>query len=329
MEKVSKLLIFTILIVLGACKKTPDPVVPPIVDTYSLIAPPTGWVKNATLSTSFPKTAAIFEITAPFRAFACVFDLSDTTLALRTGLNTTRQTPTDWLSSISSDGTKVLMLANAGYFDLTNGSSYSLIVDNSKIASYNVKALSRSYNGATTSYYPTRGAFGLTKNTPSVNWIYNTSGTDNYSYPTPSPNALNSAPQAVPTASFPAGGALWSPSVAIGGSPVLMYKNSINISDAAELIDINNTTGRSRTAIGFTADKRIIVLTVEKNATKGTNGANLAETAQLMKDWGCTDALNLDGGGSTCMLAWGNQSTNTAEGSTQRAVTSVLYLTKK
>lgn len=329
MEKGKKLLFFGLLILLGACKKTPDPVVPPIVDTYTLIAPPTGWTKNATLSTGFPKTAAFYEITTPFRAFACVFDLSDTTLALRTGLNTARQTPTDWLSSISSDGTKVLMLANAGYFDLTNGSSYSLIIDNNKIASYNVKALSRTYNGAATNYYPTRGAFGLTKSTPSVGWIYNTSSSDNYIYPTPSPNALNSAPQAVPTASFPTGGALWSPSVAIGGSPVLMYKNSINISDAAELIDINNTTGRSRTAIGFTADKRIIVLTVEKSAAKGTNGANLLETAQLMKDWGCTDALNLDGGGSTCMRAWGNQSTNTPEAGAQRAVTSVVYLTKK
>ncbi len=329
MEKFSKLLIFTVFVVLSACKKTPDPVVPPIVDNYTLIAPPTGWTKNAALSTGFPKTAAFYEISTPFRAFACVFDLSDTTLALRTGLNTARLTPTNWLSSISSDGTRVLMLANAGYFDLTNGASYSLVVDNSKLSSFNVKALSRTYNGTATNYYPTRGAFGLTKNTPSVGWIYNTSGSDNYIYPNPSPNILNSAPQAVPTASFPAGGALWTPSVAIGGSPVLMYKNNINISDAAELIDINNTTGRSRTAIGFTADKRIIVLTVEKSATKGTNGANLAETAKLLKDWGCTDALNLDGGGSTCMLAWGNQSTNTPEGGTQRAVTSVLYLTKK
>ena len=329
MEKFSKILVFTVLVALCACNKTPEPIVPPIVDNYSLIAPPTGLTKNAALSTSYPKTAAMFEMTTPFRAYACVFDLSDTTLALRTGLNTARQTPTDWQSSISSDGTKVLMLVNGGYFDLTNGSSYSLAIDNSKIASFNVKALSRTYNGTATNYYPTRGAFGLTKNTPSVGWVYNTSGTDNYMYPSPSPNALNTAPQAVPTASFPAGGALWSPSVAIGGSPVLMYKNSINISDAAELIDINNTTGRSRTAIGFTADKRVVVLTIEKSTTRSTNGANLVETAQLMKDWGCTDALNLDGGGSTCMLAWGNQSTNTPEAGAQRAVTSVVYLTKK
>ena len=329
MEKFGKLLLFTVFVVLSACNKTPDPVIPPVVDSYTLIAPPTGWTKNDALSTSYPKTAAMFEMTTPFRAYACVFDLSDTTLALRTAMNTARLTPTNWLSSLSSDGTKVLMLANGGYFDLTNGSSYSLVIDNNKLSSFNVKALSRSYNGTATNYYPTRGAFGLTKSTPSVGWVYNTSGTDNYIYPTPSPNALNSAPQAVPTPSFPSGGALWTPSVAIGGSPVLMYKNSINISDAAELIDINNTTGRSRTAIGFTADKRVVILTIEKSATRSTNGANLVETAQLMKDWGCTDALNLDGGGSTCMLAWGNQGTNTPEGGTQRAVTSVVYLTKK
>lgn len=329
MEKANKFTFFALFILLCACKKTPTTVTPIPIDNYTLINPPTGWSKNAALSTGFPKTAAIFEMTTPFRAYACVFDLNDSTLALRTAVNYTRQTPTNWLSNISSNGTKVLMLANGGFFDLTNGNSYSLVVDSSKILSFNIKALSRTYNGAATNYYPTRGAFGITKGTPSVGWVFNTSGSDNYIYPSPSPNVLNSAPQPIPTASFPAGGSLWSPSVAIGGSPVLIYKNNINITDAAELIDINNTTGRSRTAIGFTADKRIVVLAIEKSTTRSTNGANLAETAQLMKDWSCTDALNLDGGGSTCMLAWGNQSTNTPEGGTQRAVTSVLYLTKK
>lgn len=313
-----------------SCKKDNTTVTPPVNTTptkdTTLITPPTGWTKNTTLSLGFPKTAAFYEIATPFRAFACVFDANDTTLSLRTALSTARKTPSEWLSSL---GSNVLMVVNGGYFDLTNGASYSLVVDNGKSLSYNVKALTRTYNGAATTYYPTRAALGITGRTPSVGWVYNSSGADNYIYPMPSPNALNTAPQPLPSPTFPAGGAVWSPTVAIGGSPVLIYKNNTNITDAAELIDINNTTGRSRTAIGFTANNRIIVMTIELNATLGTKGASLTQTAQLMKDWGCTDAINLDGGGSTCMLASNNQVTNTPEAGAQRAVTSVVYLLKK
>jgi Phosphodiester glycosidase len=329
MTKTKICLFFAVLTLTIACKKQPDTVTPPIDKTYTLVEPPTGWTKSIGLSTGFPTTAAIFETTTPFRAWACVVDLNDTTLSLRTALNTARQTPSNWLSSISSTGKRVLMLANAGYFDLTNGASYSLVVDGDKVQSLNVKALSRTFNGAATSYFPTRGAFGIVNGQPAVGWVYNTSGSDNHIYPNPSPNALNSAPQPVPTATFPANGSLWKPSVAIGGSPVLVYKNAIKITDAEELIDINNTTGRSRTAIGFTADKRVVIMVIERNSTGTTSGASLAQTAQLMRDWKCTDALNLDGGGSSCMLTWGNQSTNAPEAGSQRAVTSVIYIEKR
>ena len=332
MKKLSSLLSDSFILIAFACKKpqTPDtPIIPggggtPIDST--LITPPTGWTKSTTLSLGLPKTAAVYESTAPFKAFAFVFDLNDTTLSLKTAINTGRQTPSQWLSSLSGSP---LMVVNGGYFDLTNGQSYSLVVNGGTMSTPNVKALTRALNGTNTSYYPTRGAFGLVGRTPAVGWTYNTSGTTNYIYTEPSPNALNTAPQAVPSPTFPMGGTVWSPLTAIGGSPVLMYKNAVKISDAEELIDINNTTGRSRTAIGFTANKRVVILVVEKGAAANATGTSLAETAQLMKNWGCTDALNLDGGGSTCMVMSGNQTVNTPEAGAQRAVTSVVYLVKQ
>ena len=326
MKKTKILLLFVLFSLFLACKKQAT-VTPPAPDNYSLITPPNGWTKSTNLSTGFPKTAAVFELTTPYRAFACVYDLNDTSLVLRTAVDFNRQTPTNWLNKLSLEGKRVLMVANGGYFDLTNGNSYSLVIDSNKIWSMNIRALSRNLNGTATTYYPTRGAFGIVQNTPSVGWVFNTSGTTNYIYPSPSPNVLNTTPQPIPTPSFPSGGSIWNPSVAIGGSPVLVYKNNVYVSDIAEMIDVNNTSGRSRTAIGYTADKRIVFLVIEKSSA--SSGATLAQTAQLMKDWGCTDALNLDGGGSTCMLTWGNQSTNTPEAGAQRAVTSVVYLMKK
>ncbi|MFF0338997.1 phosphodiester glycosidase family protein [Kribbella sp. NPDC004875] len=58
-----------------------------------------------------------------------------------------------------------------------------------------------------------------------------------------------------------------------------------------------------RTAIGFDADgSRMILLTVDGRAT-GSRGLSLKEMGELMISLGASDALNLDGGGSSTMLA--------------------------
>ena len=319
---------------LMACKKNNETPVTPVnpigKDTTkvnaTLITLPTGWTNNTALSSGMPTTAGVYDYNqGAIKAFAFIYDLNDTTIEFTTTMNTARKTPSEW--HFSETGTKLAVI-NGGYFDLTNGQSYSTVISNGTQLSPNVKALTRALNGVNTSYYPTRAAFGLTGKVPSVAWIYNTTGTTNYSYPQPSPNALNSPPPAVPSATFPANGTIWQVNQAIGGSPMLLKNNSIMISDVEELIDINNTTGRSRTAIGYTANKRLILLVVEKSSARGTDGVSLSQEAQILKDMGCTDAINLDGGGSTCMLVNG-QATNFPEGGTQRAVTSVIIIKKK
>ena len=66
----------------------------------------------------------------------------------------------------------------------------------------------------------------------------------------------------------------------------------------------------ARTAVGYNADGDIVILTVSGNdnhdGTAGTNpGASLADLAQMFMDLDIdiTHALNLDGGGSTAMVA--------------------------
>lgn len=320
------------LLFLMACKKQVIVITPPVVvPEEALINLSSDWKKDSLLSLGFPKSAAVYQNTTPlngnvFKATAFVFNLADTNLIISTALNTSRLTPSNWLANEKGN---VLAVINGGYFDLTNGQSYSLVLNENKMLSANVKALTRSFNGTNTAYYPTRCAFGLTNRIPSCEWIYNVTGTTNYAYSSPSPNALNTAPQAKPSEIFPSNGSIWSPQTAIGGSPMLLKKGDIYISDVEELIDVNNKTGRSRSAIGFTAKNRVVILTVEKNANTGTQGANLLETAQLLKDMGCTNAINLDGGGSSCLLVNNGKPTNQPEGNTQRAVSSVIFIKNK
>lgn len=317
------------MVVLMACAKqkvTPDP---PIIVEEPLITFPSDWKKDSTLSFGMGKTAAVFQYKTPlngqpFKATAFVFNLNDTTLTLTTALDKNRLTPNQWLNTTQGN---VLAVINGGYFDLTNGQSYSLVINDNKMLSPNVKALTRSYNGVNTSYFPTRCAFGISNRKPSVSWIYNVSGAINYAYPMPSPNALGAAPQEKPSEIFPVGGAIWSPTVAIGGSPMLLKDNVLRISDVEELIDINNKTGRSRSAIGYTATNRVVLLAIEKSSE--SVGANLEEMAQLLKNMGCSNAINLDGGGSTCLLVNNGKATNSPEAGAQRAVTSAIFIKKK
>ncbi|MFF1819099.1 phosphodiester glycosidase family protein [Kribbella sp. NPDC058245] len=73
--------------------------------------------------------------------------------------------------------------------------------------------------------------------------------------------------------------------------------------DGAVPADVPDADLAPRTAIGFDADgSRMILLTVDGRAT-GSRGLSLKEMGQLMIGLGADDALNLDGGGSSTMLA--------------------------
>lgn len=55
----------------------------------------------------------------------------------------------------------------------------------------------------------------------------------------------------------------------------------------------------ARTALGIRADGSVVCYTVDKSAISG--GMTLSELARRMEELGCVTAVNLDGGGSTCM----------------------------
>lgn len=62
-----------------------------------------------------------------------------------------------------------------------------------------------------------------------------------------------------------------------------------------------NTNRHPRTAIGITKDNRLIAVVVDGRNTNA-HGVSIKELSIIMKALGCTDAMNLDGGGSS--TAW-------------------------
>lgn len=89
----------------------------------------------------------------------------------------------------------------------------------------------------------------------------------------------------------------------ISGGPYLV-KNGQAYVDIKEQ-KLGSIGGRNpRTAVGYTADNDLIIVTVD-GREKASAGMSLWELAAFMKSIGCVNAMNLDGGGSTVLYVNG------------------------
>ncbi len=221
---------------------------------------------------------------------------------------------------------KPSVVINAGYFYTDSGKSYSssLEVSNSILLSPNINYASQDWKSV---YYPTRGAFlEHSDGTYEVCWTYWKDASTHYIYDTPAENSWSAAPKKVPDAGFPGTARKFEAKNGIGGAPVLIKDGEIRNTYKEELIDINADERHPRTAIGITADKSLVLFVCEgRNMTEGVPGFTTGEVAQILKNYGCTDALNLDGGGSSLMLVNGKEMIKPSDGS-QRSVASCVYI---
>ena len=83
-----------------------------------------------------------------------------------------------------------------------------------------------------------------------------------------------------------------------------------------------------RTAIGYISDNHY-VLVVADGRTDESEGLSLLKLAEFMEGLGCTQAYNLDGGGSSTMYYDGEVINNpTTNGNTisERSVSDILYI---
>lgn len=92
---------------------------------------------------------------------------------------------------------------------------------------------------------------------------------------------------------------------AIGGGPWLVKDNRVFIDNAEEGFARIFATGLNpRSAAGITADNKLMLVTVDGRQAM-SKGMSLGSLASLMKELGCINALNLDGGGSTALSVAG------------------------
>jgi hypothetical protein len=295
------------------------------------------WIPMAAVNSNLPPEIKVYETASTlngrnFKAYYTIADMSTGNIELKTFFSSTAKKPSKFITDATSE--TVYAMTNAGYFGY-NGSvavSYSLVVDRGQKLADNIGSLTRGSN----IYAVTRGAFGVTQNQiPSVKWAVGS-----FAYNIPSPNVEGETPQKSLSTTFPAVSENWNPYSAVGGAPVILKNGKIvfDFTTTAtnkymtnyELLqtDIFATSARPpRTVIGSTADNKIVLFVCDGRQTE-SDGATLLELAQIMKGLGCINAMNLDGGGSTAMIASGSLLNKPSDGS-ERAVASVVAFVKK
>lgn len=306
-----------------------------LLTAYALPAQLT-WETPAQLNEGLPASVTVFETNeevTPGVANHAVYvraDLDAADLQFKTVLaDGAVQTPRQFARrDFDTFQDSVYVAVNGGFF--SSSQSFSLAIDGGELLAPNIRALTRDFMGTATTYFPTRGAFGIfSDRTPDLGWVYTTPAGNTFRYPAPAPLALGSPPLPQPDATFPAGGNPWDVATGLGGAPVLIHDGTVMITDAEELIDVEAASRQPRTAIGYTAGGEVIILVVDGRQFGFAEGVTLAELAQIMLDLGCVAALNLDGGGSSGLVVNDEVASSPSDATGLRPVRTAFLIKKQ
>lgn len=221
-----------------------------------------------------------------------------------------------------------LLVINTSFFSFATNGNLNLVVRDGRMLAWNQP--SRKGRKDSVYHYTTRSALGITASRKAdVAWIF----TDSTQ---PLPYAFEDGPvQAQGADSVPTLAAMhdahwrrWKMQTAVGGGPVLVYDGHIRVTNEEEGLFMHGEKDmHPRSAIGYTGDGRIIVLAIQGRTPGVAAGVTLAQEAKILSDLGCYEAVNLDGGGSSCLLVNGKETIHPSDKGGERPVPAVFLIT--
>lgn len=282
-----------------------------------------------------------------FQAWYALVDMTKGNLKVKASHPSNAQTIETQAAAM---GPKCQVLINSGYFyyegtqAMNIGSSIIDGVQNGSIYSFAGSLSDSEPEESKTQYKVTRGVFGAdAQGVPAVKWMGCISYNTNYYYDQPLLSIKGETKLKAPSNINPTAPSDWVPVELVTAGPVLLKngkipfdftrteKGSTYFLSNWEMITndvFTNTTGDDwrcdRSAVGITADGNLIFFACEGRTPALSCGANLDEVARILKDLGCVEALNFDGGGSTKLYLGGKSFSN----NNRAVVTSVGIVTK-
>ncbi len=299
--------------------------------TYSQLS----WKKVDSLFQPLPSSVHVYFTnskldTASFKAYYVIADIKDKALDFTTDTTHKRRlTP----SQFYQKNDMPVVVVNGTFFSFETNQNLNVVVKNGRLVSHTAPITGRGKDTFTYTH-SFKGAIGIDKKrNADIAWIY----TDSLKrFPYASQYSLAAVKDSnkqentkyflrkYTSTSTPF--TKWKMKTAIGGGPVLVQNAEIKISNNEERMfggkGINDK--HPRTAMGYTADNKLIILVIE-GRNPNASGATLIQEAQILKDLGCVEALNLDGGGSSCLLINGKETIKISDKS-QRPVPAVFII---
>ena len=304
------------------------------------------WQKVDSLYKPLPSSVHIYFTDSPidtgkFRAYYLIADLKDKKLDFTADTSRDRRlTP----SVFYERNEKALVVVNTTFFSFETNRSLNVVIKEGKLVAYNQHSIPGKGKDTLTYRHTFSSAIGISKNREAdIAWLF-TDSILKFSY---SPNypfvstrdslSSFSSKEAIKAILLPDTISLkdfrkpvlakWNMKTAVGGGPVLLQSGEIDISNNLEFKFAGKAINdkHPRTAMGYTKDGKLIILVIE-GRNKNAGGATLTQEAQIFKDLGCWEALNLDGGGSSCMLVNGKETIKVSDALGQRPVPAVFII---
>jgi hypothetical protein len=303
------------------------------------------WINIDSLYQPLPKSIHVFRSTDsldgnPNIAYYVVADLKDKKLLFEADTTLNRRlTPAQFYQK----NNQPLVVVNTTFFSFQTNQNLSVVIKDGKLGGYNIHSVSGRGKDTLTYRHPLGSAIGISKKrNADVAWLY-TDSSRRYPYASQFEqpllkdsfvsHGLGYYKKATSSGTHVTGPSLkkWKIETAVGGGPVLVQNGEIKITNNEELKFAGNAINdkHPRTAMGYTSDNKLIILVVQGRFPGMAEGATLGQEAKILQDLGCWEALNLDGGGSSCMLINGKETIKPSDPTGQRAVPAVFLIKNK
>ncbi|MDZ4793867.1 MAG: phosphodiester glycosidase family protein [Bacteroidota bacterium] len=299
------------------------------------------WQNVDSLFQPLPSSVHVYKTTSPLDgkpniAYYVEADLKDKNLDFTVDTTYKRRlTP----SKFYEKNDLPLLVVNTTFFSFATNQNLNVVIKNKKLVGYNIHTINGRGKDTFTYRHPFGSAIGISKKRKAdIAWLYTDSTlqipqASQFILPAIKDSIQNPQQQYLfEKTSVPhhMGFEKWKMKTAVGGGPVLLQKGEIKITNNEELKFAGKAIDdkHPRTAMGYTRDNKLIILVIEGRNPGKAEGATLTEEAQIFKDLGCWEALNLDGGGSSCLLINGKETIKGADPTGQRPIPAVFLIKK-
>lgn len=295
------------------------------------IAAQVSWQNVDTMFAPLPQNFHVYKSTGsldgtPFIAYYAEAILKDKHLNFTTDTTYKRRlTPKQFYEKNNNP----LLVVNTTFFSFATNQNLNVVIKEGKLVSYNMHSIAGKGKDTFTYRHPLGSAIGINKKRKAdVAWLFTDSAIRRpyvFQYPK---TLMKDSFTSIRTRNFKVlTKQKWKMITAVGGGPVLVQNGEIKITNNEEL----KFTGKAiedkhpRTAMGYTKDGRLIVMVIQGRSSDAA-GATLMQVAKLLLDLNCEEALNLDGGGSSCMLINGKETIKPSDKEGQRPLPAVFII---